>query len=265
MRHVILVTLMLSGVSPAIAADGRFEINHVSVLEGGITPGDTPGYPATLSVEGSYVLTSNLFIPNHNTHGIVVSAEFVSIDLNGFSIIGTTTCSNVPVDACAPLGTGRGITSDFRGTSVSNGVVRGAGLFGVLLSSDGGTIESVRAQDNGSTGLAVSALSEDAGGAIRNSVSNRNGGDGVFVGNGGLAFGNVAYGNAQYGLHALEGSRVVGNTLRLNFSFGLLCSEGTGFADNVITGNAQGDANPQTNAFCIDMGGNVCGTDTSCP
>lgn len=265
MRTRILLIMLLFGSGIAQAADGRLEINHVAVLAGGITPGDTPGYPATLSESGSYVLTSNLQMPNENTSGIIVGAEFVSIDLNGFAIIGNTTCSEIPVDSCAPTGGGDGIRSTLDGTSVANGVVRGAGRYGVSISNDGGTIENVRAQNNGSTGLVVSSIDGDEGGIIRNCVSNRNGSDGIFVGDGGLAAGNVGYGNGRFGLFASVGSRVVDNTLRLNSGIGLFSSGGTGFSGNVITGNNGGDANAQTNGGGIQIGTNVCGTNTTCP
>ena len=86
LRQLPLLTLALA--LPAFA-DGRIEINQARALAGGITPGDAPDFPVTLDQGGSYVLTSNLLLPNVNTHGIVVEADDVA---DGF------TFSNVDLD-----------------------------------------------------------------------------------------------------------------------------------------------------------------------
>lgn len=59
-----IVTLLLGAVLtaaavavPALAVGGVIEINQAGVLAGNITPGDTPGFPATLSLGGSHRLT----------------------------------------------------------------------------------------------------------------------------------------------------------------------------------------------------------------
>ena len=265
-RTVLIAFLSLSAlVQPVFAVDGVIEINHATILQGNVTAGDTPGYPATISETGSYRLTGNLQMPDEDTGGIFVTAQFVSIDLNGFSIIGTTVCTGEPVTSCTPTGSGNGIRSLEDGTSISNGVVRGAGQFGIVINSDGGLIVGVRAQDNALSGLVISGQTNDDAGVIRNSISNRNGGDGFYLGEGGLATGNVAYGNGRHGLSATAGSRVVGNTFRSNFIFGLSMGLDTGFADNVMTENNKGNANPQTDGDGIEMGTNVCGTNTTCP
>ena len=262
--HFTVVLLSL-GAAPALAVDGVIEINHAAVVAGGITPGDSPGYPATLSAPGSYRLTGNLEMPDQNTDGIEISGDFVSVDLNGFSIIGPTVCSGTPVTSCTPTGGGTGIDSDADGTSIFNGVVRGSGQFGVSISGHGGTIDNVRAQDNALNGLTVNAASQDQGGTIRNSNSNRNGNFGIYIGNGGLAEGNVVFGNGSSGIFATEGSNVIGNTMRSNSGFGLSASVGTGFGNNVMTDNNMGNANPQTNGGGVEMGTNVCATNTTCP
>ena len=46
------------------------------------------GFPVTLSRSGSYVLSSNLIAPADKT-GIVIAANDVTIDLNGFKIAGS--------------------------------------------------------------------------------------------------------------------------------------------------------------------------------
>ena len=48
----------------------------------------------TISVAGSYRLSSNLTVPNENTTAIDVTsaANAVTVDLNGFAILGPVTC-----------------------------------------------------------------------------------------------------------------------------------------------------------------------------
>src|SRR5262245_49658786 len=85
--------------APAAAVDGVIEINQVSALAGGITPGDGAGFPVTLTQPGSYRLTGNLEIPTLGIGAIVVTAADVSIDLNGFAILGQNVCGSLSFDA----------------------------------------------------------------------------------------------------------------------------------------------------------------------
>src|SRR5688572_26812572 len=70
---------------PNRTGDGVVLINQNRAVNGGVTPGDAPGFPITISRPGSYRLASNL-----NASGLVIEivADGVSLDLNGFSIIG---------------------------------------------------------------------------------------------------------------------------------------------------------------------------------
>jgi hypothetical protein len=67
-------------------------VNQTNVANGNVTPGDTPGFPLTVSKPGSYVLTSNLKVPD-GKNAIVIGASHVTIDLNGFSILGSSSAS----------------------------------------------------------------------------------------------------------------------------------------------------------------------------
>ena len=84
----IAATITASAVllaAPVAAVDGEILIDQARVLAGGITAGDAPGFPATLSRPGRYKLTGNLAVPA-TTDGIQVTAHGVTIDLNGFTI-----------------------------------------------------------------------------------------------------------------------------------------------------------------------------------
>src|SRR5208283_2371136 len=88
LRCLALATILAGLCGSMYAVDGVVLIDQNRALAGGITPGDTPGFPVTISQTGSYRLTGNLTVPDVNTGGIVVTADHVTIDLNGFSIIG---------------------------------------------------------------------------------------------------------------------------------------------------------------------------------
>lgn len=78
------IVLGLGALAPrGGAVDGVVEINQDSALAGGVTPGDSPGFPITLSQAGSYVLTSNLVLNSGGVHGIELTASHVTLDLNG--------------------------------------------------------------------------------------------------------------------------------------------------------------------------------------
>src|SRR5438477_12305218 len=103
-RWTVSLTILTTLAFPVYAVDGVVLINQNAALAGNVTPGDTPGFPVTISVSGSYKLSGNLTVPDANTSAIQISADYVTIDLNGFSIIGPTVCSGFPVTSCTPHG-----------------------------------------------------------------------------------------------------------------------------------------------------------------
>src|SRR5437016_7141953 len=85
---------LLGGVAmPTWAIDGVILIDQNKAMAGNVTPGDTPGFPVTITLPGSYRLAGNLTVPDANTSGIVIAADHVTIDLNGFAILGPVDCS----------------------------------------------------------------------------------------------------------------------------------------------------------------------------
>jgi hypothetical protein len=88
-------------------------------LAGNVTPGDAPGFPVTITQPGSYRLSSNLTAPPA-ANGIEITVSNVTIDLNGFTVLG------VPPPN-PPFNTGiRYIgTPPVRGFIVRNGSVAG--------------------------------------------------------------------------------------------------------------------------------------------
>ncbi|NRA98025.1 MAG: hypothetical protein HRU14_17650, partial [Planctomycetes bacterium] len=115
--------------APALAVDGVTEINQVRALAGEITAGDTPGFPVSINTPGSYVLTGNLTTVGTanalSTTVILVASDEVTIDMNGFSVLGPTVCDcGEPASnpSCTPSGGGDGIR-------VANAAVSGLAVF----------------------------------------------------------------------------------------------------------------------------------------
>ena len=216
------------------AVDGVILIDQTRALTGGVTPGDTPGFPITLSQPGSYRLTGNLTVPNATTAAITIGADNITIDLNGFSIIGPTVCTtsnsgNGPiVNGCSPAGTAAGIdagfypNNPFGGTTVTNGSIRGMG-FGIVLRS--GTVKDVKASSNAVTGIVIGE-----GTAIGND-SSRNGFNGISMTGSGVVTGNFASGNAKGGITTGNFSVIKDNTVVASGGIGI---QGSG----TMSGNA---------------------------
>ncbi len=113
----------------AFAVDGVVLINQSSVLAAG-------GFPYVIANSGAYKLSGNLIVPHANTTAIMITSSNVSVDMNGFSILGPTVCTGTSfaVTACSPTGNGDGISTSLAANSrvnVSNGNVKGMGRFGI--------------------------------------------------------------------------------------------------------------------------------------
>jgi hypothetical protein len=216
-------------LSPAFAVDGVIEINHARALAGNITPGDGPGYPIFLNSSGSYRLTSDLNAAVSND-GIVITADNVTLDLNGFTLYG-----------------GGGLIADGisiaqrKNIEIKNGTVRGFTRSGIFsnITTQYIRVINVRAFSNVTDGIDLQ-------------------------GQGNIIDGCTAIGNGS-GMRVFEGSLVTDSVARGNTNFGLYLVGGSGYRSCVVTGNNGGDANPQVGGTGFQLGTNICGTDTVCP
>lgn len=199
-------------VQPAVAVDGTIEINHARALAGGITPGDTAGYPVTISQPGSYRLTSNLTVPG-GVSGVEVTASDVSLDLNGFAILGPRTCTGTPVTSCAGGTSGSGVSAAaaYRNIRIANGTIAGMHM-GVLISSSG-RIERVATHDN------YGGIALGTGEIVHSSVDQNEatgiGGDQIQVSSSRVS------GNGSYGIWVEHSARLFDNVVISNGSDGI--------------------------------------------
>src|SRR6476646_7544452 len=86
-----ILALIVSQVRPAKAVDGVIEINQARADKGGITPGDAPGLPITIST-GTFSTEPMTFrltgpLVNSTTSDVIqILSPHVTVDLNGFMI-----------------------------------------------------------------------------------------------------------------------------------------------------------------------------------
>lgn len=214
------LALLLAAAAPraALAGDGAREIN-AACIPAGCFPGDPPdATTVTIANPGKYVMTSSLSV-NQNTTAIVITANDVTLDMNGFAITGPNNCDAPP---CTFPGIGIGI--DALGSvrvSVSGGVIRGMGNIGIRI-GHAARVERMRIESNGGNGVSAGedalvaesvlrrntrGVSLSAGGLLRHSQISLNRTAGASVGGGGY-LGNVFSGNPT---HVEEGTNLGGN------------------------------------------------------
>src|SRR3954463_6674651 len=91
-RPILWSSVFLATSWTIHAANYIVLIDQNRAIAGNVTPGDDPGFPVTISKPGSYRLAGNLTVPGADTSAIVITADAVTLDLNGFSIAGPLLC-----------------------------------------------------------------------------------------------------------------------------------------------------------------------------
>ena len=202
--------IILAPVGASARADGReegpFEIEKCQTI-------DKPG---------SYKLVNNLVATNDC---LVITADFVTIDLAGFTIKAGT------------LGIGKGIAAqDVMGIAVRNGSISGFSS-GVDLGDDGSIVEGLRVVGGASF---FTVLGIAAKGIVKGNFVAEFGGSGSVPGIGIDATGTVASNyvlNGGFaGIRIGQGSTVIGNTIMDAFS-GLVVDCPSNLTDNTAVNN----------------------------
>jgi parallel beta-helix repeat protein len=178
------------------------EVEPRTAINSTNTPSGGSSAVYAITQPGSYYLTENLVVPTGST-GIWVNADYVTIDLNGFSIIGAQ-------------GSVMGISS-FGSNPVNpvikNGTVTSCGSDGInLAGSPGAKILDVTAIGNHDKGIVVGTNS-----LLRNCVVTNSAGVGYFSAGYSTfdhckASGNATGFNLQTGGDVLESCGAVSNT-----------------------------------------------------
>ena len=252
-----LLSVALAG--PARAVDGVLEINQAAVLASG-------GFPFQITQPGSYRLTSDLVVASTTADAIDVSSGNVTLDLNGFSIVGPGSGSGVGIKANAQPQ-----------VRIRNGAVQGMGDMGLFLGPTC-AVERMRITNNGDTGV-----DGGEGCTITGNVVSNNGHHGISAS--GVIRGNTVVGNVDQGILAagviqdntandnfngietkavasaapVDTATVIGNSANHNAAYGVIIDDGSGYGDNVLNDNFStptGTSNQVTGG--AQIGQNLC-------
>ncbi len=247
--------LVACGSAWAGAKGGPILIDQSSALRGGVTPGDLPGFPVSITQPGSYRLNSNLDVralpAPQNLDAILITAANVDLDLAGFSILGPVTCTgNGPTLDCMPIGTGHGVIVFPGGSArVHDGLIRGMGNDGV---QDVGIVENVRTRENAGAGF-FNVETVTGCEAVRNRSV------GILAGVNSLVRRNRSIANGNFGIGTSNHGAVIENVSSGNANVGIFMSGTTGFAGNVVNGNVGSTQGG------VETGPNVCDGAAGCP
>ena len=226
----------------AYAIDGVVLIDQARVNAAG-------GFPYKIITPGSYRLAGNLVAPLGKS-GIDVSAGgSVSLDLNGYSISSSASCSPTGQSCTPPVSgvgnEGMGVWVHGAGTgsgtfSLTNGSVNGFPGYGIFVQVGGAVeIRGTKVFNNSFSGMLISTSGGQAGvsvNIVRDNIVWRNGGTGI----GG-------------------GDLVIDNIVTANGAVGLALQPTAGYRGNSLLGNGQGPVSGG-----ISIGSNVCGYQQLC-
>jgi len=236
MRHYVssFIAVVLASVASSCSqtTDGVILIDQRRALAGNITPGDDPGFPVTISASGSYRLASNLTVPTGLT-GILIKADHVTLDLNGFIIRGRL-----------EEGTGNpdGISDDDRpvqGVTIRNGTIAGFRRGVALATSEEIDVAGITVTDSHDRSPDAAIMVGDYS-KITESKVYRNRAGGINCRSDCTIRQNIVFANAGWGIAADINSTVAGNTSSQNDSAGISCEGTCVIIENTLYGNGYG-------------------------
>ena len=261
-RLPILISIVVLFSIPSFAVDGVVLINQSTITNGlPGCPGPNPGnFPIVICQPGSYRLAGNLTVAS-TSNAINITSGGVTLDLNGFAIMGPGSCSlpNGKLLCTGSAGNGIFVNNQSGGLiqsfAIRNGTVEN---FRVGIQINGflgihGIVEEIVATGNLADGMDVIYT------LVRRCNTSFNGQTGI-----GADFStvtdNVANFNNNTGISG-GSSNVIGNTVNGNAIRGLLLNGGLFGSNELID-----DGSLPIEAFdgATDQGNNDCGTGSPC-
>jgi hypothetical protein len=198
--------------------------------------------PFTITAAGSYYLTTNLSA-SALQNGIVVQADDVTLDLNGFTLLGAPGSSN-GITCPMPrqnLMVRNGTIRNWDAQGIDAGAAENSRFERLNVCTNGGRgihagnralIDSCLATGNAQTGIETGHSS-----TVRNCRASENSGHGVFVGAGGNVIECTAQGNLLDGVSGETGSRIKGSVSRRNARHGFSGSKNLLISDCLAEDN----------------------------
>lgn len=263
MKRMLLLFVAILFSPTAFAVDGVVLINQSTIINGlPGCPGPNPGnFPIVICQPGSYRLSGNLTVAS-TSNAINITSGGVTLDLNGFAIMGPASCPlvNGRVSCTGSAGFGIFVTNQSGGNAIQSFAIRNGtvenflvGIHVSFLVGIHGIVEEIVATGNLADGMDVLAT------VVRRCNTSFNGQTGIDATSSTVTE-NVANFNNSIGI-AGEVSRVIGNTANGNTSRGLLMSGGL-FGSNELIGD--GSVPIEANDGAINQGNNDCGTGSPC-
>jgi parallel beta-helix repeat protein len=192
----------------------------------------------TISQPGSYELADNLVATGDC---LVITADFVTIDLAGFSISGQSSGRRI---LAAPS------SGELRGIGVRSGSISGFSVGVDLSSAEGSIVEGLQVFRGFVNGIIASGIVR-GNTASETLVGNGISATGIVAGNyvsgnreigisaTGTVTGNIARGNLRQGIVAGQGSTVIGNTATDNEMVGIVADCPSNVTDNTAINNPE--------------------------
>ena len=190
--------------------------------------------PFTISQSGSYYLTASL-TGSSGQDGITIDADEVTLDLNGFSLVGVTGS----LDGITVTATKKNITikdgsvTDWGGSGINAGVATNSLLKDIHVSDNGGnygihaggsnTVINCTAYNNATYGLYT-----QSGCVVQGCTAQSNDYEGIKVGQGSTVMGCTASGNTSHGIVLGTGCAVTDCTANGNSGEGISARYGSG-------------------------------------
>jgi len=201
------------------------EIEPRTAVNTANTPGDNT-CAFKISQPGSYYLTDNAYIPA-SRDGIQITANNVTLDLNGFAIIGA-------------VGSNSGITiTGSQGCAVRNGAIRGFNSSGLYSQRPGCIFEHLTISNNNYFGLFAASYSQ-----ISDCVVQDSGSSGYVTSEGCVLRGCVAKGNGSAatdsGFNLGDRNVAIGCSASGNYGAGIFAGHGSRITDCQANSNAVG-------------------------
>jgi hypothetical protein len=211
--------------APAPTMKSLDQVEPRTIVNAANTPGDA-GDLFVITNSGSYYLTTNL-VGVGAKNGVLISASHVTLDLNGFAIIGVS-------------GSSDGISVNGNNVAIRNGTVCNWGSEGVYAeNANNCQFKELCVSQNGSHGLHLGVFCR-----VSECMVQSNGNHGIFIATGGLVEACVSSYNADSGIVNYSFNSQIPNVLVTGCN--VYGNQGSGIAgsedivDNICAGNAGG-------------------------
>ena len=209
----LIIVCTAQSATPAAAIADEIFITQTNALQGGITPGDSPGFPISLTQPGTYMFGSDI-TPPPGVEGIVVQEADITIDLNDFRLNGMgAPCLSAPPGfspKCATGIVGYSATTPYQNLTIRNGTIAGFSRDGISGNGYSWIVENMRITVNGAYGI----VTDDEALRIIDSTITANGLSGIYCLGSCHIESNLIAGNGSYGVEVISGlGSLINNTI----------------------------------------------------